>query len=341
MRKNRRYIIGFILLLLAAAAWIFLGPATAFDEKTKYLYIHSDNSTQEAVQQSLQKDHIIKNKWAFDLLANMMSYWKKIKPGRYEIPRGDNLINIIRRLRNGNQSPVKLVINKLRTREDLATLLGNNFECSAADILSFFSSNDSLRKFGLDSNTAMTVVIPNTYLIYWNSTTSKLFRRLYSEKEKFWTDERVNKAKKLGLTNDEVYTLASIIEEETNKEHDKPLIASTYLNRMKSGMALGADPTIKFALKDFSIKRIMIGHIERSASSPFNTYRRAGLPPGPICTPSVTTIDAVLNAPETKYLFFCARPDFSGLHAFAASDREHAANAKRYHQFLDSLHLGN
>jgi UPF0755 protein len=187
----------------------------------------------------------------------------------------------------------------------------------------------------------MTVIIPDTYLINWNTNPGKLFRRFYSEKEKFWTDERKDKAKKNGLTPEQVYTLASIIEEETNKASDKPLIASTYMNRMKKGMNLGADPTIKFALKDFSLKRILKGHIDRSASSLFNTYRHKGLPPGPICTATAVTIDAVLDAPSTDYLFFCARPDFSGLHVFAATDREHAENAKRYHRFLDSLHLNN
>jgi UPF0755 protein len=205
----------------------------------------------------------------------------------------------------------------------------------------YLSNNDSLKRFSLDSNTAFTAIIPDSYFIYWNTTAGKIYRRLFTQREKFWNEARSRKAKQIGLTENEVYTMASIIEEETIKQEDKPLIASTYLNRMKKGMNLSADPTIKFALKDFGLKRIMQGHISRSASSAFNTYVNKGLPPGPICTPSVETIDAVLNAPQTDYLFFCARPGFSGLHAFAATGKEHAENARRYHQFLDSLHLNN
>ncbi len=341
MKKYFRIITGIILLLLAAAAWIFLGPATSFSEDSKYFYIPSKNASKSSILQSLKENNIVSNAWAFDLLASRLSYWKKIKPGRYEIKKGDNLVGIVRRLRNGNQSPVKLVINKLRTKEDLASLIARNFECDSSQVMEYLNNNDSLKRFELDSNTAFTAIIPDSYLIYWNTGIGKIYRRLFSNREKFWNEERLAKAKQLGYSKEEIYTLASIVEEETIKEQDKPLIASTYMNRMQKGMALGADPTIKFALKDFGLKRIMEGTINRSASSPYNTYTHKGLPPGPICTASTSTIDAVLNAPKTDYLFFCARPDFSGLHAFAATDKEHAANAKRYHQFLDSLHLNN
>lgn len=341
MRKYSRFIIGTLLIVFAAGAWVFLGPATGFSENSRYLYIYTNKADKASVMTSVSDGRIVSMPWAFEFLAARLSYWKKIRPGRYEIRKGENLLGIVRKLRNGSQSAVKLVINKIRTREELAGMIARNFECDSASVYSFMSNNDSLKRFGLDSNTSITVFIPDTYLIYWNTSAGKLFRRFYSEQERFWNADRLAKAKKKGLSKEEVYTLASIVEEETIKAQDKPLIASTYMNRMKKGMNLGADPTIKFALKDFTLKRILSGHISRTAENPFNTYKNKGLPPGPICTPSAATIDAVLDAPATDYLFFCARPDFSGLHAFAASDKEHLQNAKRYHQFLDSLHLTN
>jgi UPF0755 protein len=171
----------------------------------------------------------------------------------------------------------------------------------------------------------------------WNASAKKIIDKLYSEKEKFWNAERLNKAKALNFSAEQVYTMASIVEEETNKEHDKGLIASTYINRMNTGMKLQADPTVKFAMKNFGLRRILLKHL--SFDSPFNTYINAGLPPGPICTPSTKTIDAVLNAPQTNYIYFVARPDWSGLSNFCQSYTEHMVNAKNYQHFLDSVNI--
>jgi UPF0755 protein len=247
--------------------------------------------------------------------------------------------DVYRLLRSGRQEPVKLVINKFRTQEEFARFAGRQLECDSADITRYLRDADSMRVFGLDSFTAITLVIPDTYQVFWNTSASSLIRRLNREREKFWTDERRGKAQALGLTPEQAYTLASIVEEETNKHDEKPRIASVYLNRLSRGMPLGADPTIKYALRDFGLKRILFRHIDASASSPYNTYRNKGLPPGPICTPSRKSIDAVLQAEKTDYLFFCARPDFSGYHAFAADDKEHMRNAKAYQAFLDSIRV--
>jgi UPF0755 protein len=181
----------------------------------------------------------------------------------------------------------------------------------------------------------MSLIIPNTYSLYWNTTPSKILDKLAGEKEKFWTPERLAKARAQHLTPLQVYTMASIVEEETNKDDDKGKIASVYINRLANGMKLQADPTVKFALKDFGLKRILFKHL--SYDSPFNTYQNGGLPPGPICTPSVTTIDAVLNAPQTNYIYFVAKPDFSGYSNFASTYSEHMIFAKAYQQALDSL----
>jgi UPF0755 protein len=197
---------------------------------------------------------------------------------------------------------------------------------------------DSLSRFNVDTNTAMTMVIPNTYNIYWNSSVNGIFERLNSEKEAFWNkNQRMEKAGQMSFTPNQVYTIASIVEEETNKHDEKGNVASVYINRYLRGMPLGADPTIKFALKDFGLKRIYYKHLE--VASPYNTYRNAGLPPGPIATPSPKTIDAVLDAPKTDYLFFVAKSDFSGYHTFSRNFAEHKKYAAEYQKKLDELIL--
>ena len=275
----------------------------------------------------------------FNWLAGKLNVWERLRPGKYEIENGSSLLTLARKLRNGSQSPVNLVITKLRTRNDFAGLIGRKFESDSTAMLHFMQSNDSLKKFDLDTNTVMTAVFPNTYSLLWNSEPQKIFRKLNEQRTKFWTDERKQKAQQLGLTPAQVHTLASIVEEETLRNDEKPTVASVYLNRLNKGMNLGADPTVKFAVGDFSLKRILFGHINSTASSPYNTYKNKGLPPGPICTPSETTIDAVLNAAKTDYLFFCAKPNGNGYHAFASNDIDHAKNAKAYQQWLDSLNI--
>jgi UPF0755 protein len=204
--------------------------------------------------------------------------------------------------------------------------------------MQFFTSNDSLLQLGADTNTLFTLVIPDTYLFNWNTQPSNLLQKLKDNEEKFWNkNNRLQLAQEQGLTPQQVYIIASIVEEETNKDDEKGKIASVYINRMNRGMPLGADPTVKYALRDFSIKRIYFKHL--AVESPYNTYKYKGLPPGPICTPSQVTIDAVLHAPKTDYLFFVAKSDFSGYHHFSNNFAEHDKYAKIYQRALDSLIL--
>jgi UPF0755 protein len=210
-------------------------------------------------------------------------------------------------------------------------MIGKQFAIDSAMASAFLNSNDSLKRFGVDTNTMMTLVIPNTYTYYWNTSVRKILTKLSEEKEKFWRkSDRLQKASNSGLTAEQIYTLASIVEEETNKHDEKGQVASVYINRLNSGMPLGADPTIKFALKDFGLKRIYHKHLE--VVSPYNTYRNQGLPPGPICTPSPTTIDKVLEAPKTGYYYFVAKIDGSGYHHFSTTFEEHKKYASQYHQ---------
>lgn len=332
-KKITRIIIIILVLIGAYGAWVLFGSGTSFDENKKSFYIKS-YSEFETVANDLKQEGFIKDKDFFKMLAGAMKY-NKIKAGRYIFSKGVNMFSIIRKLKSGVQDPVNLVINKLRTKEDLAKKIAASFECDSATFIELLNNNEKLAEYGLDTNTAMTSVIPNTYSIFWTTPGRLIFKKLNSEKDKFWTEERKQKAQALGLTPTQVYIVASIVEEETNKEEDKGKIASVYLNRLDKGMRLGADPTVKFAMKNFALKRIYEKYL--SFPSPYNTYINSGLPPGPICTPSAKTIDAVLNAPATSYLFFVAKPDFNGYSNFATTYEEHLRYAKAYQKALDSL----
>lgn len=340
MTRKKKVIYGILLVVLITGGflgWKIFGPTVNAPEG-KYFYIRS-GSTYADVKEALLKKHVIGSDFFFDQISKRLNYPSSVKAGRYEIKDGMSLFNLVRMLRAGRQTPVNLVITKLRTREDLAQKIAANFECDSLSFILAINNDDSLRKYGLDTNTAMTAVIPNTYSILWNTSPERIFRKLEQEKEKFWNTERMRKAEALKMTPEEVYTMASIVEEETNKEEDKGNIASVYINRIRSGQRLEADPTIKFALRNFALKRIRSSHINDAKGSPYNTYFVTGLPPGPICTPSTKTIDAVLNAPSTDYLFFVARPDRSGLSVFTHSYEQHMINARNYQKYLDSINI--
>jgi len=324
----------FALLAVGAfLAWKVFGPTIRTPEG-KYFYIRT-GSDYKTVTTSLKENNIISDTKLFEILAKRADYPQNVKAGRYEINKGMSLYKLVRRLKSGQQSPVKLVINKLRTKEDLARKIGLQFECDSLEVIQFLSSNDAVQAFQLDSHTVMTTVIPNTYLFQWNGTFKKLFSRLHDEHNKFWNETRLKKAGAKNMSPEQVYTMASIVEEETNKLGDKELIASVYINRIEKGMKLEADPTVKYAMRNFGLKRILFGHLRYP--SVYNTYQNSGLPPGPICTPSIETIDAVLDAPETNYIFFVAKPDFKGYSNFAVTYAEHLVYAKQYRDALDEL----
>jgi UPF0755 protein len=237
-------------------------------------------------------------------------------------------------LKNGRVAEVKLVINKLRTKEDFAQLIGNQFSTDSTSVMQFITSNDSLQPFGVDTCTFYAMIIQDTYQFYWDTPFKQILSKLKSYQEKFWDHiDRRNKLQSKHLTDIEAYTLASIVDEETNVVSDKYKIASVYINRLAKDMPLQACPTIKYALKDFTITRIYEKYL--SSPSPYNTYRKKGLPPGPICTPLPATIDIVLNAPNTNYLYFVAKSDFSGMHHFSPTYEEHNKYAIEYQKALD------
>lgn len=327
-----------LLLLLAglAGVYVFFGPNTGALSEGEYVYIRT-GSRYEDVKKALKEGGFVRDLRTFDLLARQAGYPSRVKAGKYHIRKGMSNYSIVRLLRSGRQTPVKLVIGKLRTKNDFIRLLSRNLEADSDVLRQMFADTVYLAQFGLDTNTVLCGVMPDTYEFYWNTSADKAFRKIEKKFAAFWNEDRRLRASKLSLRPDEVVTLASIVEEESNKNDEKPNIASVYLNRLRNGSKLQADPTARWAYGDFSIRRITSVHT--SLASPYNTYYVKGLPPGPICTPSPQSIDAVLNAPKTDYLYFCAREDFSGYHRFAITYDEHLRNARLYQQALSSRNI--
>ena len=336
---------GIVLISLLAIVFavffysIFLRPATSFKGEEVVIFIPSSKANKTFVKSKIKASIKPAQYTSFLALAEWFGYWDHIKPGRYIIKKDASIFSFFRKLNGGRQSPITLTINKFRTNRDLARFVSTKFEFTENQFLSFIQKNDSIAPFGVNQQTLMTMIIPNTYEIYWNVTPKEFLERMNKESNDFWSENRIDKAKQLELSKEEIYTIASIVEEETNDEMEKPTIASVYVNRLRKGMNLGADPTIKFALNDFTLKRITLNHINATSASPYNTYKKKGLPPGPICTASIASIDAVLQGKKTDYLYFCAKEDFSGSHNFAATDVEHIKNAKKYQRALDSLRI--
>ena len=321
------------IILASFVWWIFYGAATAFNDDFETVLIQDENITKEKLINELVNNKIISSTFLFEKLGNQMQLWERVKKGKYKIKKGESLFAIIRTFKYNKQSEFNFVINKLRTRNDLAKLIGKNFSDDSLTALQILNDEKILSTIHADTNTLFFNIIPNTYAFYWSTPVEKIIEKLAVESKKFWdNNNRKEKASALGLTLLEVYTIASIVEEETNNDKEKGNIASVYINRLKIGMPLAADPTLKFALKNFSLKRLLNEHTRVNSS--FNTYKNKGLPPGPICTPSIKTIDAVLNAPQTNYLFFVANADMSNSHHFSNSFAEHSKFAALYHKAL-------
>jgi conserved hypothetical protein, YceG family len=291
------------------------------------------NANYQYVANQLYDQKIINDAVSFGFVAKVLDYQELVKPGLYSIkPRMTNL-QLVRLLRSGDQTPIRITFNNIRTKEDLAEKITSNLEIESDQFLSLLQDSVYIRKFDFDEETIMSMFIPNTYEVWWNTSAEALFDRMYREYENFWTESRKEKAKALGLSQKEVSTLASIVQAESQKNDERDRIAGVYLNRLRLGMPLQADPTLVFALGDFSIKRVL--NVHKETDSPYNTYKYAGLPPGPINLPDISALDAVLNAEDHNYLYFCAKEDFSGYHVFATNLSQHNANARRYQAALN------
>lgn len=321
-------IVASLLLVFIIAALIVLRSQKMANKETVTLFIPT-GSTYEDVVDSLEVYGCIGNKAVFGTMAKIRHYKDNVKGGCYILKPEDNVWNVLTKLYCGNQDAIKIVINKHRTKQQLCEYIDKKLEMSGDTLLRMLCNDSICTAYGHNTKTIIGMFLQNTYEIYWNTTPEKLLGRMKKESDRFWNDDRKNRCKTIKLTEDEVITLASIVEEETNKNDEKDNIASVYLNRLRKGMLLQADPTLKYAVGDFTIRRLLNKHIE--AESPYNTYKYKGLPPGPICIPSASSIDAVLKNKQTDYLYFCAKADFSGRHAFATNLAQHNANAAAFH----------
>ena len=323
-------IIGLVLVL--ALPFYFLFSSVSAQENTYYIYIDEDD-TQDSVIAKIKPIAHPTAMAGLQTLLRHADYGDCIKTGRYAIKKGEGSVTIYRHLKNGQQESLKLTIPEARTMDRLAAILGKKLMLDSATIADALYSQETCRKYGYDTCTIAAMFVPNTYDIYWNVSLNGLLERMQKEHDRFWNAERTTKASFHRLKPNEVTTLASIIDEETANNAEKPMIAGMYINRLKEGMPLQADPTIKFALKDFGIKRIYNKLLK--TDSPYNTYIHEGLPPGPIKIASIKGIDAVLNAINHDYLYMCAKEDFSGTHNFAKTYQEHLQNAAKYTKALN------
>ncbi len=269
--------------------------------------------------------------WRWDIYSKVIGF--RPRTGRYRVVPGTKYLELYRCLRSGNQEPIKLVIPTSRNMDRLAAVLSQNLMVDSAEIASALTDSMYLDTHGYTTATIPALFIPNTYEVYWDISVDKFMERMEREHNRFWTAERKAKAEALGMTREQVATLASIVDEETANNAEKPMIAGLYLNRLERGIPLQADPTVKFALGDFTLRRILNVHL--GAESPYNTYRNVGLPPGPIRIASIAGLEAVLNPVRHNYLYMCAKEDFSGTHNFASTLPEHYSNARRYQKALN------
>lgn len=339
MKKKTKRIIGGVLLLLvivgAAAAYIgyqLLYASNFPSDKTTYVYINEETNFDDLSRQLQDSSDCIRPS-SFQFLAKALSYPEHMRTGKYAVDPGSGNLQLLNKLRRGSQSPVQLTFNNIRLKTDLAKRLSDQLMLAEEDLLERWNNPAYCDSLGFDTVTIITLFIPNTYEVYWNTSTDGLMKRMSTEYERFWNDERREKANQINLSLTEVAILASIVEEETAKRDEYARVSGLYINRLMRGMPLQADPTVKFAVGDFTLRRILFKHLE--IDSPYNTYMYEGLPPGPLRVPSPAALDAVLNYERHNYLYMTANEDFSGYHNFAVTLAEHSRNAMRYQAELN------
>jgi UPF0755 protein len=306
-------------------------PNILLDKEDAILKIDS-GSTFKDLQKTLHEGRYVNDLVSFSFLARLMNYDENLKPGRFKLKKGMTNLEAIRFLRSGIQEPVKITFNNVRLPSELSEKITRNLAITKTEFeaqLLQFAMNNS---YGFNKDNVISMFIPNTYEVYQNISPEGLIERMHGEYKNFWTAERLEKAKAVGLTPHEVSVLASIVQAESVRKEEAPLIASLYLNRLKKGMPLQADPTLVFAVGDFTLKRVLNEHKE--IDSPYNTYLNSGLPPGPINMPEIKSLDAVLNYAQTDYFYMCAKEDFSGRHNFTNDYKEHLRNAAKYQRAL-------
>jgi len=333
-------VLGFVVCGFAAYTvynWIY-EPNVSIEEENFKLTIPSKSSFQ-SVTELLAKEELIEDEKSFSFVAKLMKYDKTNVPaGQYEIKNGWSNRELISMLRSGNQKSVTVTFNNHRKIDEFAGKVSSYLEIDSLELLQYILDPHTLDTYEKDTQNVMSLFIPNSYKYFWNIDKEDLVQKLADEGEKFWSkNNREQKREMAGITREEVYTLASIVEKESLLKKEKPIIAGVYLNRIKRDIALQADPTVVFGVGDFTIRRVLNKHLEYD--SPYNTYLYPGLPPGPIYMPSIESIDAVLEPKEHQYLYFCAKPGFDGGHLFAANLTAHNKNANDYHRWLNQQNI--
>lgn len=334
-----------IAAAITATALLAAGVNTCFggmeNEEPVHLYVDSDDNTDSIWNKLEDKCH--PGALAFRVNAMIFNLSDRTRPGHYIVEPGLSVMKLIHRIHNHNEDPVQLVVPSVRTLNEMADRLSQQLMADSATILAAISDSVTAQKLGYTSATMPCLFIPNTYEVYWDVKPEALIDRLAKENKVFWNESRTAKLAEVSqyageeMTKEKVITLASIVDSETANNAEKPIIAALYMNRLRTGMPLQSDPTVKFALQDFSLRRIMHKHLV--IDSPYNTYRNQGLPPGPICVPSIAGIDAVLNHAHNDYIYMCAKEDFSGTHNYAVSYAEHQQNAARYAKALNERNI--
>ena len=332
MSKRIKYIVigvcTVVCIGIITASYLFFGkPGNGSEENV--IYIDKDD-TPDSVFNKAQLG------WRGNLINKVMPY-RQVRTGRYVIGPNTDILTLYRKLRNGQQDPILLTIPTSRTMDRLAGALSKKLMLDSLTLVNAFTDEEFCQQMGYNTATLPALFIPNTYEVYWDISLKGLMARMQKENKAFWDTEREQKAKKLNLTHEEICTLASIVDEETANDAEKPIIAGLYLNRLHKGMLLQADPTVKFAVGDFSLRRILGKHLQKE--SPYNTYLNIGLPPGPIRIASIMGLDAVLNHREHNYLYMCAKADFSGTHEYASTFSEHQKNARNYIRALNARNI--
>lgn len=343
-KLNKRFLLGFLLafVVLSIGGAFFLYQ-TLFvnnvwtDHEPKVEVIIPTGSSFSDVKAILYKKGVVVHRASFELVSAWLEYDENVKPGRFLIPEKMNNLHLVRLLRSGAQTPVMVTFNNVRDVYQLAGRIASQIEADSTEIIQYLTDSSYLAYLGYNQQSIPALFIPNTYEFYWTTNAERFISRMFEEHRKFWNQSRKTKLEELKMTEIEVAVLASIIEKETNKNQEKARMAGVYINRLRNGWRLQADPTLVFAVGDFEIRRVL--DIHKTIESPYNTYKYAGLPPGPICIPSIASIDAVLNFEKHRYFFFCAKEDLSGYHAFAETLMQHEMNAWRYRRALDNLNI--
>lgn len=315
---------------------LFMSANAQVGTEDRVLLIPKGTEYQQLVE-SLIAEQYIQDRISFMFVARFLGYSDKVRAGRYIVRKDMSNFGLVRLLRSGVQAPVKVTFNNIRLKENLAGKLSSYLSTDSTEFMQKMNDPAFVQTFGFDTTTIVSMFLPDTYEMYWTTEPDEIFKRIKKNYDSFWNAERQTKAKKLGFSPVQVSILASIVEAETKKADEAPKVAGVYLNRLKIKMKLQADPTVVFAHRDFTIKRVTYQHLK--FDSPYNTYLYEGLPPAPINLPSPKTIDAVLNAENHEYLYFCAKEDFSGYHTFAKDYETHKTNASRYAQALNEANI--